>query len=81
MKGYIKHITHMMRGNMMFGFGLMNMTLGIVLVVLSTIGGIMAGESALPMAMWTVLMGMGVVVAYAGMFMATLGLTTLKGKK
>ena len=43
MKGYIKHITHMMRGFMMLGFGLMNLFLGLSLLVLCTVGTIYAG--------------------------------------
>ena len=72
MKGYIKHMTHMMRGNMMLGFGLMNLFLGICLLGLCTIGLVTAGMSALPMAVWTVLLIMGTLCAFAGLFMATI---------
>ena len=69
MKGYIKHITHMMRGFMMLGFGLMNLFLGLSLLVLCTVGTIYAGVSALPLAVWVMLLAMGSVTAFAGLFM------------
>jgi hypothetical protein len=72
MKGYIKHITHMMRGFMMLGFGLMNLFLGISLAGLTAIGIVTAGMSALPMAVWTVLLIMATLCAFAGLFMATI---------
>lgn len=72
MKGYIKHITHMMRGFMMLGFGLMNLFLGLSLLVLCTIGLVSAGMSALPLAVWVMLLAMGSVAALAGLFMATI---------
>ena len=72
MKGYIKHITHMMRGFMMLGFGLMNLFLGLSLLVLCTIGLVSAGVSALPMAVWVMLLAMGSVAALAGLLMVTI---------
>ena len=72
MKGYIKHITHMMRGLMMLGFGLMNLFLGISLAGLTALGLVTAGMSALPMAVWTVLLIMATLCAFAGLFMATI---------
>ena len=72
MKGYIKHITHMMRGFMMLGFGLMSLFLGLSLLVLCTIGFVTAGMSALPLAVWVMLLVMGSVTAIAGLFMATI---------
>ena len=55
----------------MFGFGLMNLFLGISLLVLCTIGLVSAGVSALPMAVWVMLLAMGSVTALAGLFMTT----------
>ena len=72
MKGYIKHITHMMRGFMMLGFGLMNLFLGLSLLVLCTIGLVSAGVSALPLAVWVMLLAMGSVAALAGLLMVTI---------
>ena len=71
-KGYIKHITHMMRGIMMLGFGLMNLFLGISLLVLCTVGIVSAGISALPLAVWVMLLAVGSIAALAGLFMATI---------
>jgi hypothetical protein len=71
-KGYIKHMTHMMRGIMMLGFGLMNMFLGLSLLVLCTVGIVSAGISALPMAAWVMLLAMGSVTALAGLLMVTI---------
>ena len=56
----------------MFGFGLMNLFLGLSLSVLCTIGLVTAGMSALPMAVWTVLLIMATLCAFAGLFMATI---------
>ena len=79
MKGYIKHITHMMRGFMMLGFGLMNLFLGLSLLVLCTIGLVSAGVSALPLAVWGMLMAMGSVTTLAGLFMVPLSTKYPKG--
>ena len=56
----------------MFGFGLMNLFLGISLAGLTAIGIVTAGMSALPMAVWTVLLIMATLCAFAGLFMATI---------
>ena len=56
----------------MFGFGLMNLFLGLSLLVLCTIGLVSAGVSALPLAVWVMLLAMGSVTALAGLFMATI---------
>jgi len=53
----------------MLGFGLMNMFLGLSLLVLCTVGMVYAGVSALPMAVWVMLLAMGSVSAFAGLFM------------
>lgn len=53
----------------MLGFGLMNMFLGLSLLVLCTVGIVSAGVSALPMAVWVMLLAMGSVAAFAGLFM------------
>ena len=55
----------------MFGFGLMNLFLGISLLVLCTIGLVSAGVSALPMAVWVMLLAMGSIAALAGLLMVT----------
>jgi hypothetical protein len=62
----------MMRGIMMLGFGLMNLFLGISLLVLCTIGLVSAGISALPLAVWVMLLAMGSVATLAGLLMATI---------
>ena len=56
----------------MFGFGLMNLFLGISLLVLCTVGIVSAGVSALPLAVWVMLLAVGSVTALAGLFMATI---------
>lgn len=56
----------------MFGFGLMNLFLGISLSVLCTIGLVTAGVSALPLAVWVMLLAMGSVAALAGLLMVTI---------
>lgn len=56
----------------MLGFGLMNLFLGLSLLVLCTIGLVSAGMSALPLAVWVMLLAMGSVAALAGLFMATI---------
>ena len=56
----------------MFGFGLMNLFLGISLLGLCTIGIVTAGVSALPLAVWVMLLAMGSVAALAGLFMVTI---------
>lgn len=56
----------------MLGFGLMNLFLGLSLLVLCTIGLVSAGVSALPMAVWVMLLAMGSVAALAGLLMVTI---------
>ena len=56
----------------MLGFGLMNIFLGLSLLVLCTIGLVSAGVSALPMAVWVMLLAMGSVAALAGLLMVTI---------
>ena len=56
----------------MLGFGLMNIFLGLSLLVLCTIGLVSAGVSALPMAVWVMLLAMGSVTALAGLLMVTI---------
>lgn len=55
----------------MLGFGLMNIFLGLSLLVLCTIGLVSAGVSALPLAVWVMLLAMGSVAALAGLLMVT----------
>ena len=56
----------------MFGFGLMNLFLGISLAGLTAIGIVTAGMSALPMAVWVMLLAMATLCAFAGLFMVTI---------
>lgn len=56
----------------MLGFGLMNMFLGLSLLVLCTVGIVSAGISALPLAVWVMLLAVGSIAALAGLFMATI---------
>lgn len=56
----------------MLGFGLMNLFLGISLSGLCAIGIVTAGVSALPLAVWVMLLAMGSVTAIAGLFMVTI---------
>jgi len=56
----------------MLGFGLMNLFLGLSLLVLCTVGIVSAGISALPLAVWVMLLAMGSVAALAGLLMVTI---------
>lgn len=56
----------------MLGFGLMNLFLGLSLLVLCTVGIVSAGVSALPLAVWVMLLAMGSIAALAGLLMVTI---------
>ena len=56
---------------MMFGIGIVLMLLGISLAGLTAIGIVTGGVSALPLAVWVIMLIMAVVASFAGMFIAT----------
>ena len=56
---------------MMFLLGITLVLLGISLALLTTIGVAASGLSALPLAVWVIMLIMAVVVSFAGMFIAT----------
>ena len=56
---------------MMFGIGITLLLLGISLALLTSIGVAASGLSALPLAVWVIMLIMAVVVSFAGMFIAT----------
>ncbi len=56
----------------MLGFGLMIIFLGLSLLVLCTVGIVSAGISALPLAVWVMLLAMGSVSAMAGALMVAI---------
>jgi hypothetical protein len=56
---------------MMFGIGITLVLLGISLALLTTIGIVSSGLSALPLAVWVIMLIMAVVASFAGMFIAT----------
>ena len=56
---------------MMFGIGITLVLLGISLALLTSIGVAASGLSALPLAVWVIMLIMAVVVSFAGMFIAT----------
>ena len=56
---------------MMFLLGITLVLLGISLALLTTIGVTASGLSALPLAVWIIMLIMAVVVSFAGMFIAT----------
>ena len=56
---------------MMFLLGFTLVLLGISLALLTTIGVAASGLSALPLAVWVIMLIMAVVVSFAGMFIAT----------
>ena len=56
---------------MMFGIGITLVLLGISLALLTSIGVAASGLSALPLAVWVIMLIMAVVASFAGMFIAT----------
>ena len=56
---------------MMFLLGITLVLLGISLALLTSIGVAASGLSALPLAVWVIMLIMAVVVSFAGMFIAT----------
>tara|TARA_R110002167_G_scaffold205537_1_gene409534 strand:- start:159 stop:335 length:177 start_codon:yes stop_codon:yes gene_type:complete len=56
---------------MMFGIGITLLLLGISLALLTSIGVAASGLSALPLAVWVIMLIMAVVASFAGMFIAT----------
>jgi hypothetical protein len=56
---------------MMFLLGITLVLLGISLALLTTIGVAASGLSALPLAVWVIMLILAVVVSFAGMFIAT----------
>tara|TARA_R110000765_G_scaffold218393_1_gene322893 strand:+ start:75 stop:248 length:174 start_codon:yes stop_codon:yes gene_type:complete len=55
----------------MFGIGITLVLLGISLALLTSIGVAASGLSALPLAVWVIMLIMAVVASFAGMFIAT----------
>jgi len=55
---------------MMFGIGIVLMLLGISLAGLTAIGIVTAGVSALPLAVWVIMLIMAVVASFAGLFLS-----------
>ena len=56
---------------MMFLLGITLVLLGISLALLTSVGVAASGLSALPLAVWIIMLTMAVVVSFAGMFIAT----------
>ena len=56
---------------MMFLLGITLVLLGISLALLTSVGVAASGLSALPLAVWVIMLIMAVVVSFAGMFIAT----------
>ena len=56
---------------MMFLLGITLVLLGISLAFLTSVGVVASGFSALPLAVWIIMLTMAVVVSFAGMFIAT----------
>ena len=56
---------------MIFGIGITLVLLGISLALLTSIGVAASGLSALPLAVWVIMLIMAVVASFAGMFIAT----------
>ncbi len=56
---------------MMFLLGITLVLLGISLAFLTTIGVVASGLSALPLAVWVIMLILAVVASFAGMFIAT----------
>ena len=55
---------------MMFGIGIVLMLLGISLAGLTAIGIVTGGVSALPLAVWVIMLIMAVVASFAGLFLS-----------
>ena len=56
---------------MMFLLGITLVLLGISLALLTSVGVAASGLSALPLAVWVIMLILAVVVSFAGMFIAT----------
>jgi hypothetical protein len=56
---------------MMFLLGITLVLLGISLALLTSVGVVASGLSALPLAVWVIMLILAVVVSFAGMFIAT----------
>tara|TARA_R110000782_G_scaffold129247_1_gene220861 strand:- start:272 stop:448 length:177 start_codon:yes stop_codon:yes gene_type:complete len=56
---------------MMFLLGITLVLLGISLALLTSIGVAASGLSALPLAVWVIMLILAVVASFAGMFIAT----------
>ena len=56
---------------MMFLLGITLVLLGISLALLTSVGVAASGLSALPLAVWVIMLILAVVASFAGMFIAT----------